>query len=364
MDHLACMTTFVAVVEKGGFASAARHLSVSPATVTQQVQTLENRIGVRLLQRTTRKCMLTEAGQEFYERGIRILEDIREADAVASAVHATLRGTIRINISPTLAKEVSTLVARYAALHPEPSFDLTTTSQMGDIVGGRIDLAIRDDSVAQPSLIVRRLACTEWTACASPGHVARNGLPIHPAELAQHNCLIYVHSHDPDEWRFADGNGTKSVRVSGSLRSSDPHVLRAAAISDMGLILLPDAMVANDLLAGRLVRVLNGYSAEQPTIRAVYPSRRHLPLKVRSFLDFAAMAFGAVARVELDAESEPSAPAGVRARSGEPLNEKPMAEHTDDGQSAYAPAGPRAFVENLGAAKPRTWSDALSATAA
>jgi DNA-binding transcriptional LysR family regulator len=320
MDHFACMATFAAVVEKGGFAAAARYLSLAPATVTLQIQTLEHRIGARLLQRTTRMCTLTEAGHVFYERVVKILQDVEEADATANAFHATSRGTIRLQTSPTLSQELSILVARYVPTHPETSFHLTTTGQMGNLLDDRIDLAIRDEEVAESSLIVRRLARAEWTACASPGHVARHGLPIHPAELAEHNCLVYERDRDCDEWRFTDRSGSRSIRVSGSLRSSDPHALRMAALSDQGLILLPDGMVSEDLQTGRLVRILNGCSAEPATIRAVYPSRRQLSLKVRTFLDFVAVAFGASPDLELRAAIGTSALRSVLALGGRRQN--------------------------------------------
>lgn len=291
MDHLACMTTFVMVVEKGGFAAAARHLCVAPATVTQHVKMLEDRIGARLLQRTTRKSALTEAGRAFYERGIKILEAIKEADAVANAFHATARGTLRLNTSPTLSDDVAAIIERYVAVHPETSIDLTTTNQMVDLVDDRVDLAIRDDSVTESSFIARRLGFAEWTACVSPGHIAKHGVPVHPADLARHNCLVYLGARDCNDWHFVGRTGGKSIRVSGNLRSSDPHALRTAALRDQGLVLLPDAMVCEDLHTGRLVRILTDYRLEQATIIAVYPSRRQLPVKVRTFLDFAAKQF-------------------------------------------------------------------------
>jgi DNA-binding transcriptional LysR family regulator len=291
MDHVGCLTTFVAVVEKGGFAAAARHLSVAPATVTRQISTLEHRLGARLLQRTTRICTLTEAGQAFYQHGTKILEAIKEADAAAIAFHATSKGTIRLNTSPTLSSDVSGIVARYAATQPETCFDLNTTSHVGDFLGDRIDLAIRDDSVAGSSLVVRTVARAEWTPCASPGHIARHGMPAHPAELPKHNCLVYVRDGNSNDWNFIDNNGIKSIPVSGNLRSADPNVLHAAALCDQGLVLLPDTMVSEDLDAGRLVRILSKYSAEGTTVRAVLPSRRQVSLKVRNFLDFAAKEF-------------------------------------------------------------------------
>lgn len=299
MDHLACMTTFAAVVEKGGFAAAARHLSVAPASVTRHVVTLEHRIGGRLLHRTTRKCTLTEAGRAFYERGVKILEDIREADAIASEFHSTSRGTVRVQTSPTLSGDVAAVIARYAAAHPETSFDLTTANEIGDLVGDGIDIALRDDPLPESSVIARRLGEADWTACASLDHVARRGIPVDPVELTGHDCLVYVRGRECDEWRFTGRHGVDTVRVSGGLRSTDPHALRTAALAGQGIVLLPDAMVSEDLRAGRLIRILIGYSAEPATVRAIYPSRRQLSLKVRAFLDFAAVALAGSPQNEL-----------------------------------------------------------------
>lgn len=294
------MTTFVAVVEKGGLSAAARHLGIAPPTVTRQIQTLEERIGVRLLQRTTRKFILTEAGQAFYERGVKILDDVKEADAVAHAYQTTAKGIVRLNSSPTISKEVSTLVARYVALNPGTSFDLTTSSELIDLFDNRTDVAIRDDPIPESSLVVRRLASSEWTPCASPGYVGSHGMPILLEELAEHNCLVYVSGQRSGEWQFSDVNGVRSVRVSGSLRSGDPHVLRTAALSDQGIVFLPETMVAEDLDAGQLIRVLNGHSASERVVKAVFPSRRQLPIKVRAFLDFAAIDFGTPSHTELN----------------------------------------------------------------
>jgi DNA-binding transcriptional LysR family regulator len=346
MDHLGCLTTFVAVVEKGGFAAAARHLSIAPATVTRQISTLEHRLGARLLQRTTRICTLTEAGQAFYQHGTKILEAIKDADAVAIAFHATSKGTIRLNASPTLAKDVSAIVARYAAIQPETCFDLSTTTHVGDFLGDRIDLAIRDDSVAGSSLVVRTLTRAEWTPCASPGHIARHGMPAHPGELPKHNCLIYAHGGNSSDWNFTDGNGRQSVRVSGNLRSGDPDALHAAALCDQGLVLLPDTMVSEDLDAGRLVRILNEYSAEATTVRAVLPSRRQISLKVRNFLDFAAMEFRNMTGRRLCAVAP-----GASARECTNVPLMPPAGRSAGGESVYPAAGLRSVVLNLAAAR-------------
>jgi DNA-binding transcriptional LysR family regulator len=336
MNQFDCLATFVAVVEKGGFAAAARHLSIGGATVTRQVLTLEDRTGARLLHRTTRKCSLTEAGLAFYLRSKKIIEDLRDADAIAKEFHASTKGTIRVNTSATLISEVSAVVARYAANHEETSFDVITTDQMSDLLDDRIDLAIRDESITESSMIVRSLTFAEWTACASPGYISRHGMPNHPAELGKHNCLIYVRGNDCDRWRFTNHGDSKTVRVSGNLRSSDPRILRAAAIFDQGVVLLPDAMVAESLQAGHLVRVVCAFCAEGRQVRAVYPSRQ-LSLKVRTFLDFAAREFLATKKA-----ARPSEASCVTARD----------DRRDSGtEPEYSPADSRSSVISFDAAK-------------
>jgi DNA-binding transcriptional LysR family regulator len=156
------------------------------------------------------------------------------------------------------------------------------------------DLAIRADGLPDSSLISRRLGSASWSACASPGYLARRGEPLRPADLAAHNCLIYAPHWGDGKWCFTDGDCEHGVHVSGSMRSNDPEVLRTAAISGQGLTLLPDISAAADLAAGRLVRVLRGYSVEQAAVYAVFPSGRQIPQKVRSFVDFAVGRFSAL----------------------------------------------------------------------
>ena len=341
MDHLACMATFVAVVEKGGFASAARYLSVAPATVTQQIHALEHRLGARLLQRTTRKSTLTEAGSAFYERSTRILESIKEADAVASEFHATAKGTLRLNTSPTLSTRVSMIVTKYIIAHPETSFELNVTNEMGGLIDDRIDLAIRDDALANSSLIVRCLAPAAWALCGSAAYIGRHGLPTHPSELARHNCLVY--GNGGENWHLTSVSGVETVRVAGSLRSTDPHTIRTAALSGQGLILLPEFMVRDDLQQGRLLRILKGYTAQEKTIRAVFPSNRYLPVKVRAFLDFVAKAFSASAHLELTPLSTSSGQFGIAARPPG-YRSIPIAESGIDGPIAIASETPPSLI--------------------
>jgi DNA-binding transcriptional LysR family regulator len=354
MDHLGCLTTFVMVVEKGGFAAAARHLAVAPATVTRQVLTLEDRVGARLLQRTTRRCTLTEAGQAFYERGAKILDDIREADAIVKAYHATSKGTIRLNTSPTLSKDMSAIIAAYVAAHPETCFDVLTTTQMSDLLGDRIDLAIREDSVPESSMIARSLGSIEWAVCASPGYVARHGMPTLLEELAQHNCLVYARDRDSEVWRFMDPGGAMSVRVSGNLRSGDPHAIRTAALSDQGVALLPDTLVSEDLDLGRLVRVVTRYVPYRTPVRAVYPSRRQLSVKVRTFLDFVARELDRLTKVPPDAPAAPGAGSATDAQRHGMHHVRRMKQPPIGERSEGSFPAPHSVIVSLAAARART----------
>lgn len=328
MDSLACMTTFVAVVETGGFASAARYLSIAPATVSQRIQGLEHEIGARVLSCTNANWALTEVGRALYKSGKKTLEDIREADAIASEFHASSHGTLRVNVSPTLAKTMGNLVSRYARMHPGTTVVLSSTERACSPLDNGFDLAIRDDAVTDSKSLVRQLASVEWTVCASPGYVGRHGAPAHPDELSQFNCLVYGFDQSFDAWTFRDLAGRYPVRVSGSLRSNDPYALRSAALSDEGVVHLPDALVSDDLEAGHLVRVLASYSTEPVAVRAVYPCRKRLSLKVRSFLDFAAEEMSRPSTVDLHVTSATRAACEAVGRNGNWRSERassPMA---------------------------------------
>jgi DNA-binding transcriptional LysR family regulator len=189
IDRLACFDTFVRVAERGGFAAAARDLCLSPATVTHQIQSRENRLGAPLFNRTTRNCSLTEAGRVFYERCVRILMDIKEAETLAANLHATARGTIRLNSSPTLTSCLTALIVEFVSQHPGVSFELIATDEMGSLVEHGFDLAIRAGVLPDSNLITRRLGSASWMACAAPDYLARFGYPTTPAELTRHNCL-------------------------------------------------------------------------------------------------------------------------------------------------------------------------------
>ena len=286
MDRLASMRAFVQVVDSGSFAGAARRLAASPAAVTHHVQALEDRLGVQLLSRTTRKLSLTEVGRTFYQHSAQILAQVEEAERSATLLQTTPRGLLRLNTSEGIARVVMPLIAEFTAAHPEMSFDVVLTDRMVDMVEGGFDLALRAGPLPDLSLISRKLALGKLILCAAPDYLARRGAPQRPEDLAGHNCLIYQMLGN--EWRFNGRAGDVAVAVSGNLRSNSLEAVRRAALSGQGIGLLAAVVVAEDLQKGALVRLLPEYDANEVVIQAVYPASRHLSVKTRSFLDFLA----------------------------------------------------------------------------
>ena len=286
MDRITSMTAFVQVVDHGSFSGAAKRLELSPAMVTSHVQALEKRLGIQLLNRTTRKVSVTEAGRAFYERCIQILAEVEEAETAATDLHSTPRGTVRVNTSVALARLATPLIAEYVAIYPEVSFELIMTDRMVDLVEEGFDLALRTGPLPDSTLIARRLGLGRKILCASPAYLAHHGMPKHPADLAGHNCLTYMNSFLEHHWRFTGADGEHEVDVSGNLRTNSIEGMRAAALAGLGVCLMPALSIGPDITAGRLVRLLPEFRTTEAIIQAVYPASRRLSLKVRTFLDF------------------------------------------------------------------------------
>jgi DNA-binding transcriptional LysR family regulator len=291
MDRMTSMATFVKVVESGGFSAAARALGISPSMVTTHVRALEERLAVRLLNRSTRKVSLTEAGHAYYERCLQILTDVEEAERIAEALQSTPRGTLRLNTSVAIPPFLAPVIAEFVSLYPEVSLNLAMTDRMVDLVEEGFDLAVRNMSVPDSSLIVRCVATYRFVVCGSPGYLAARGMPRQPADLVHHNCLIYSHSAWGNEWRFAGPDGEQSVAVVGNLQANSDNALRLAAVHGQGLALAPSFLLIDEIKSGRLVPVLTEFLQTDHAINAIYPDRRHLSAKVRSFIDLLARRF-------------------------------------------------------------------------
>lgn len=286
MDQVVTMSAFVQVVNAGSFSGAAKRLDISPASVTSRIQSLEQQLGIRLLNRTTRKVSLTEEGEAFYQRCNRILIEIAEVANLASALQAKPSGRLRINVDIALARIIAPLVGDYAALYPDVSCELIMTEQMVNIVEEKFDLAIFAGPLRDSALVGRRLGAGRVVICAAPDYLARYPAPQHPSELVQHNCLDLVNGGAGNPWRFTGSDGEHRVTVAGNLRSNSIEGLRAGTLAGQGICLLPFASVAEDIERGALIRLLPDYEVAATPIQAVYPPSRHLPTKVRALLDF------------------------------------------------------------------------------
>jgi DNA-binding transcriptional LysR family regulator len=285
MDRATSMTVFVRVVEGGSFAAAARRLRMSPAMVSTHVQSLEDRLGVRLLNRTTRKLSLTEIGETVYERCAHIVGEIEAVEALTTTLQATPRGILRIASPLGPARYLAPPIAAYAAAYPEVSVVLTVTDRVVDVVEEGFDLALRIGPLADSSLVARRLNAGRLIVCGAPAYLAARGTPQRPEDLAHHNCLLFEkvpHS----EWRFTGADGEHVVPVAGNLCVNSADVMRVSMLCGQGLGVLSDRMLADDIEAGRLVRVLERYALPPLIVHAVYPQGRYVSAKLRSFLDW------------------------------------------------------------------------------
>jgi DNA-binding transcriptional LysR family regulator len=292
LDRFVGMAVFAKVVESSSFAAAARHFDMSPAMVSKHIRTLEERLGVRLLNRTTRHVSATEVGQNYYERCLRILNELEDAERAAGDLEAAPRGLLRVTTSVSFgAHQLAPAIADYLVAYPDVSIDLSLHDNYVDLLEERIDLAIRLGQLSDSSLIAKKLYTVEMVLCASPGYLAAHGTPQKPRDLVEHNCLIYTYAA-PRAWTFTDRNGKAEVtRISGRLLANSGDPLLALALKDTGILLGPDYLVAKDLSAGRLVRLLPDYKTQETPVYAVYPHSHFLSAKTRTFIDFLAVRF-------------------------------------------------------------------------
>lgn len=286
MDRLTSLTAFVRVVDTGGFSAAARKLNMSTTMVSNHIQALEERLGARLLNRTTRKVSVTEIGKAYYDRCIQILSDIEQADDIAGALQSVPRGTLRIHSATHMVPFVAGVVAKLLSTYPEVKVDLRMGEANVDLIEEGYDVALRMTPPPDSSLIVRSLATWRHVLCCSHGYIEKHGRVQQLAELTEHNCGRHLNYPFGDEWRFIDRKGVPaSVRISGSLVTNSGEALRSMALEGAGICLMAGFLVQDDLEAGRLVRLLPEYRTVEISMNAVYPHRHHLSAKVRTFID-------------------------------------------------------------------------------
>ncbi|MEJ2920051.1 LysR family transcriptional regulator [Bordetella avium] len=293
MDTYSAMQTFARVVELGSFAAAAERAGLARSVVTRQIAYLEEKYGVRLLNRTTRKLNLTDAGRAFYERIRPLLSELADIDLALRAQSSQPTGRLRISAPVSFGVlHLGPAVADYLQRYPDVVIDLDLNDRVVDLVQDGYDVAVRIGPLTDSSLVARPLAPQTLQVCAAPSYLARHGTPAQPEALRQHQCLHYSYASSGTDWVFEKDGQTTLVRITPSMRANNGDVLRTAALAGHGIILQPDFLIGDDLRAGRLVPVLPDYRRPVITMMMVYPHRRLLSPTVRSFVEHLEAHFG------------------------------------------------------------------------
>lgn len=289
MDRAAEMHMFVRSVEKGSFSAAARDLDLTPSAVSKQIRRLEDRLGVRLFNRTTRRVSLTEVGHAYYERCARIIQEIEEAEEAVTALNENPRGTLRVAATVAFGRvEVLPRINEFLERYPDLNIEFELTDRHVDLIEEGIDVAIQwREQMEDPSVIARRLCVNRRIICASPSYIEQYGKPKTPEALLDHNCLTLYEVSQFNDWAFEDPeHGHRVLHVKGNFRANTADALYEAALAGVGLARLSTWLVMPAIRRGDLVPVLPQYPHESSAYFLIYPHRRHLSRKVRAFVDF------------------------------------------------------------------------------
>jgi DNA-binding transcriptional LysR family regulator len=287
VDRLASMETFVRVVETGSFSSAARHLHVGQPAVSKTIAQLEERLGVRLLTRSTRGLSPTEAGHAYFERAIRSIEEADEADLAARGAGAGLTGRLRVSAATTFASiHIVPVLPAFLSDHPGLDLEIVLDDRNIDLLEEGVDVALRMGTLADSSLTVRRLGSCRRIIVGTPAYFARAGTPLTPADLLNHEAVVYLQTGDSAAWTFSQGNSQTSVAMKSRLKVSAAEGVRAAVFADIGLAVASEWMFTPELAAGTAVEVLREWDLPNLDLWAVFPAGRIATAKARAFLRY------------------------------------------------------------------------------
>ncbi|CAG9275159.1 LysR family transcriptional regulator [Paraburkholderia unamae] len=287
MDRWREVEVFVQTAELGSLSKAAEALGMSNAAASRHLSSLEERLGARLIHRSTRRLTLSEVGEGYYRNCKTFLGDMRDADIAASATSLNPTGVLRISASLFFSVHIAPLLDKYTARYPNVTVHVEVANRYYDLVDNNIDVAIRAREYENDSgIMIRRLAQTRRILTISPEYRDKHGMPDSVEMLSSRPMLIYTYDNNPNELVFRRGDDTAQVKVKALLESNDGHVLRAAALKGMGILVQPKCLVYDDLIAGRLISVLDEWDLPRLQINLAFQSRRHMSAKVRTFIDF------------------------------------------------------------------------------
>lgn len=300
MEDLAYLVTFARVVKAGSFAGAAKRLKVTSSVASKHVAKLEQALGVRLLNRSTRKISLTEAGAAYYEHCARIVEEIESSKRAIAELQAVPRGLLKVTAPVTFANtRLGPILREFFARYPEIQIDLNASNRITDLAEEGYDVAIRIARTLPPNVVARELRRVRWHLCASPEYLEREGVPQHPANLSRHNCLKFSGPGQNSVWHFVRGSDRVEVPVQGSLQCNTAEALHDLVLAGLGITLLPGYMAGKDIQDGKLRPLLADWEIESGSnLYAVYLPTRYLAPKVRVFVDFLVEQFGAAPRAD------------------------------------------------------------------
>ena len=285
-DSLAHIAIFVRVVQDGSFSAAADRLRVAKSTVSKRVAMLEERLGARLLHRTTRAMRLTEVGAAFYERCLVAVEAAEEAELAVTRLQASPRGTLRVSAPVSFGQRfLGPALRSLISEHLDVEVELVLDDRWVDVIDEAFDVALRIGKLPDSSLVAKKICDSRRIVVAAPSYIDAHGPVTHPNDLARHECLLYAYQRTGDAWSFERGGKAVTVPVRGRLRTNNGDVLTQAAVDGLGVAYLPDFLAQPDLAAGRLVALLDDHCQGEAPVHAVYPANRHLSAKVRVFVD-------------------------------------------------------------------------------
>lgn len=284
---LSDMMLFLAVVEKKSFTSAAKQFNITKSVVSKRITRLEKTLGVQLLYRSTRKLSLSEVGETLYQRCLKIKEDLYEAEQVIKATHAEPQGRLRISVPASFARlHLVPAIADFMKQYPKVDIEIVIGSAYEDLIEYGIDCAIKIGDLPDSSMVAKQLTVRKMRVCASPAYLEAHGVPQTPEELANHNCLTHKNSPTGNEWHFLKGRKDQRIQVRGNFSAGSSQVLEKAAVDGIGIVMLPGYMMTKDIQSGDLIRVLEEFCQDEIGIYAVFNQSKHIPPKLRAFIDF------------------------------------------------------------------------------
>jgi len=303
MDLLEGMRLFIRVAETRGFSVVAREIGSTQPTISRGVLALEEHLGVRLLNRSSRAVTLTDDGREFYGAALRALEAVAEAEASVGRRRGQAGGLLRLGSSVAFGRlHIAPRIAQFLDLHPDVEVELVMNDAFVDLVGEGLDLAIRIGELEDPALVAHRIGTTRRVTVASSEYLARRGTPATPVELREHECLVYTRLATGNRWYFNGPQGPLAVAVRGRFRADNSEAVREAVIGGVGIAVVPVWMFTDEITSGRVRIILEAFEPRRLPIHAVYPSRRHLPAKVRAMIDFLAAEFATMPRLSASSD--------------------------------------------------------------